>query len=160
MPSLLFGSIYAALTLAALTVVLRVSRDGRPNRVWLVRGLWTAAWLLYLVHVAWALGVVHRGHTAAYEHTARRTAELFGIATGVGLYVNYVFTVWWTLDVYRAWREPPEVTPSRKQIAFEAALWFMTVNGAVVFAQGWTRLLGTVLCAAIIAAWVNRARRC
>ncbi|MBL8830730.1 MAG: hypothetical protein JNM18_27395 [Planctomycetaceae bacterium] len=160
MPLLLFGSIYAALTLAVVAMVQHEREAAQPTHSRLARWLWTAAWFLYLVHVAVALGVVHRGHAAAYEHTARRTAELFGIETGVGLYVNYMFTIWWTLDVYRSWRDPPPVAPSRQQIAFEIALAFMTVNGAVIFAQGWTRVWGVVLCAVIGGVWWRRARRC
>jgi hypothetical protein len=161
MPPLLFASIHGSLTLAATAMVLRVTWPTDLARQRTSRWLWTVAWLAYLLHVAIAMFVVHGSHATAYEHTARRTAELFGVHTGVGLYVNYLFTLWWSVDVVRSWRAASPMTfgSSRRGLVFDAALWFMSINGAVLFAQGWTRVWGVVICTAMVAAWGTRLRR-
>lgn len=161
LPLALFATIHAALALVTPAAVLRIVWPGNERRQRAARGLWTAAWLAYLGHVAVALLAVHQGsHAAAYAHTARRTAEVFGVETGAGLYVNYLFTLAWTADVALWWRRGTayRAAAPRWAAAFEAGLLFMVVNGAVVFAAGTARLLGIAVSAAIVAAWLARAR--
>src|SRR5262245_37630085 len=69
------------------------------------RAAWTAACALYLAHVAAAFHFYHGwSHEAAYDETARRTAELMGTGWGGGLYFNYVFTIIWIADAIWWWR--------------------------------------------------------
>ena len=65
---------------------------------------WISGFLVYLSHVGSAFHFHHHwSHAAAYEETARQTAELFGIRSGGGLYFNYAFTCVWALDAIRIW---------------------------------------------------------
>src|SRR5262245_656128 len=58
------------------------------------RGAWTAGCVLYLLHVVAAFHYYHHwSHDAAYESTARQTADVVGVHWGGGLYVNYAFTL-------------------------------------------------------------------
>jgi len=70
-----------------------------------VRWIWTLGCIIFLAHVAAAFHFVHGwSHAAAYEHVARRTNEMIGWTTGVGLYVNYAFTLVWLVDCVLWWR--------------------------------------------------------
>jgi hypothetical protein len=138
---------YAAALAAWLT--------GRPR---LARGAWTSGFLVYAAHVAAAFHFYHHwSHDAAYDDTARQTAELMGEPYGGGLYANYLFTALWALDV--AWiclspdsyrRRPRWI--SRSVHAFMAFLFF---NAAVVFVSGWFRWLGLAITAALVLLWLR-----
>ena len=58
--------------------------------------LWTAGWLVYLLHVVAAFQFVHHwSHAEAAAATARRTSEVVGFSTPAGIYFNYLFTLVW-----------------------------------------------------------------
>ena len=131
--------------------------------VWLTRGHaaarlpWTLAFLFYLTHVAAAFSFYHGwSHAAAYRDTARQTAEMFGMDWGGGLYFNYFFTGVWTLDVVWMWRNAAsyQARPRWISTTIHAFLAFMFLNGAVVFASGWTRWLGVAATAALCVLWL------
>src|SRR5437773_11343468 len=68
---------------------------------------WTCGFILYLALVAAAFHFRHHwSHEAAYEETARQTAEMFGVPSGAGLYCNYAFTAVWASDVIWIWWHP------------------------------------------------------
>ncbi len=138
-----------ALTLALLGLALRLAPGGSASRA--ARWLWTVAAGVYLLHVAAAFYFVHHfSHQAALEHTAQRTAQLFGIATGVGLWVNYAFTLAWLADVVAWWTRPLIADKLRwPTLLWLAFFVFITVNATIVFETGLTRwyfatLLGVV----------------
>lgn len=148
---MLVASIQVSLLLAAAAMWLRPARAAR----------WcdTLAWLAYLVHVAVAMMGVHGSHAAAYAHTARRTAELCGIETGVGLYINYLFTLAWSIEVGLAWQGRHSQDGTRAGFgrrAFDVCLWFMTLNGAVIFTSGGSRLWGIFVVAVMTAAMIRQ----
>ena len=119
---------------------------------------WTCGCLAYLGHVAAAFHFHHHwSHDAAYEETARRTGELFGVRSGAGLYCNYVFTVVWTFDVIWAWWSAETYRRRPRWIAgtvhfFMAFLFF---NATVVFVSGWVRGLGLAATMAIAILWLR-----
>lgn len=131
------------------------------------RGLWTAACAATLLHIATAVAWFHGGsQAAAWEHTARRTAETVGVATGFGLVVNYAFAVLWTIDVVRRWCAPATAVPAasgyRRFVRASAA--FLFFNAAVVFASGPMRRGAIAVFSATAAAYgvrrfVDRAER-
>ena len=72
-------------------------RDAGSQRF--ARWLWTIGGLVYLIHVVISFHFVHGwSHSDAYEHVVKRTFAMTGLATGVGLYVNYAFGVLWLAD--------------------------------------------------------------
>src|SRR5262245_56138147 len=101
-------TIRVAMALYVTSLALRVRAEGR--RTWLVpaRLAWTAGCACFFVHVACAFQFYHAwSHRAAYEETARQTAETVGLAWGGGLFVNYVFAAVWASDAgwWLAWPE-------------------------------------------------------
>jgi len=145
------------LYVAALAAILgRRDRCGR-----LGRALWTAGMLAYLAHVTAAFEFVHGwSHGAAAAETARQTRALVGTDTGVGIWLNYLFTAawvgdagWWWLDEDGYHRRPIAVSG-----AVHAFMAFMFVNGAVVFATGPSRWIGLAAMALLPLWWVWRGR--
>lgn len=69
------------------------------------RGWWTAGCVVFLVHVVCAFHFEHRwDHSAAFEATAKRTAEMTGWKSGIGLFVNEAFLCMWLIDTVLWWR--------------------------------------------------------
>jgi hypothetical protein len=108
--------------------------------VWMLRGRWrwarwasTAGVVAYLAHVWCAFAFSYEwSHAVAYRETARQTGELFGVAWGGGLWLNYLFTAVWVGEVV-FWRP-------RIRWWAHAFLAFMIVNGTVVvWVMRWLR---------------------
>lgn len=125
------------------------------------RALWTAGLLSYLAHVVFAFHYVHDwSHAAAAVETARQTEELFGVASGAGLFFNYLFTLVWTADTIWWWKDEEGYRRRPRWLAssVHAFLAFMFFNGAVVFASGFSRWAGLASIPPLLFLWL-RARR-
>src|SRR5438093_1092947 len=134
----------------------------RGNRRWEgpSRLAWTAGCMFYLVHVWGAFQFFHGwSHLAAHRETARRTAELFGINWGGGLYFNYVFTLVWLVDTLWWWRgfDAYRNRPNWLGTAIHSFLAFMFFNATVIFASGFVRWIGTAATTGLVLLWL-RAR--
>jgi len=108
---------------------------------------WTTGCLGYLAHVAAAFHFYHGwSHQAAWQETARRTADLMGWSWGGGLYWNYAFTLVWVADAVWWWRDAARYHQRRRWVTavVHAFLGFMIFQGAVVFASGAVRWLGLI----------------
>jgi hypothetical protein len=71
----------------------------------LARWFWTMGCGIYMVHVLVAFHLMHGwSHEAAYEHVRQRTLHTTGLASGIGLYINYAFGVLWIADTLAWWR--------------------------------------------------------
>jgi hypothetical protein len=120
------------------------------------RTFWTAGALLALIHSVAALLVFYGGsHEIARIETTRQTAALTGVAFSGGIYFNYLFLVVWLGDAAWWWVAPASYRsrPRALALAVRAFLFFIIVNGAVVFADGLARLVG-VLAVMVAAAGV------
>jgi hypothetical protein len=109
------------------------------------RALWTAGVLSYLAHAVSAFHRVHGwSHEKAVLETARQTEELLGVSSGAGLYFNYLFTLVWTADALWWWIDPDGYRRRPRWTTFSVHLFlaFMFFNGAVVFADGFSRWVG------------------
>ena len=152
-------SVRAAVVL--YTAALAVSMlGGAPRksdrRKKMARNLWTWGLLAYLVHMVAAFHFVHAwSHRHASLETARQTEELVGVASGVGLWLNYLFTLVWAADVIRWWRDPSGHArrPRGMRLAVHFFLAFMFFNGTVVFASGFARSLGIAAMLTLLVAW-------
>jgi len=121
----------------------------------IARIAWSAGLILYLAHIVFAFDAFYEwSHHVAIEITAEETAALTGWETGFGLWVNYAFGLILALDVWRQWRNGTR----RLALAIDWIVIFMIVNGAIIFADGITRLYGAVLILAVIA--LRWRRRC
>jgi len=129
----------------------------------IARIVWTLGGLAFLIHVASSFEVFYEwSHATALRETARQVAELTGRTSGVGLYLNYLFTLIWIADALWWWRD--EAGYSRRSNAIN--LWihgfflFMIFNATVVFEDGATRVLGLgVTAAGCWGLWSSRRSR-
>ena len=118
------------------------------------RWFWLAGLAAYLSHIAFAFDYYHDwSQAAAWEATARDTKELTGWESGVGLLVNYAFVIWLVVELARQFRRENPAS-----FALEGFVFFMIVNGAIVFGERPVRLFGAILCAMIVAIWILRLR--
>jgi hypothetical protein len=149
MPSLttlMFWTVRAAVALYLMTLAQLALPGGSPagrRRDRAARLAWTVGCALLVVHVLLAFHVAHRWDPGdAFRHTADRTAELTGVRSGAGVYLNYLMTAAWAADAAYWWRAGPIAYRGRR-VAVAAAvhgfLLFMVVNAAVVFAPPPTR---------------------
>jgi hypothetical protein len=120
----------------------------------MARWVWTLGCVLFLAHVAAAFHFYHHwSHAAAYETTARETAELLGVRFGEGIYFSYLFAVAWVADVAGMWlaargdgRQQGPWIAAWPRLAVHAYLLFIALNGAIVFEAGPTRWAGLLAC--------------
>jgi hypothetical protein len=132
------------------------SADGSRRRV-----LWTAACVLLWIHVACAFQMAHHwNHAAAYEHTARQTAQIVGLDWGGGIYFNYLLMIVWAGDAAWWWLAPQSFRDRPPAIGMILCSFvaFMAINAAVIFASGALRwlALGVILA---LGAWAIRRRK-
>jgi hypothetical protein len=137
-------SVRLALLLYVLSLALRAGSRGYGARL-----AWTAGYLAYLLHIICAFQFYHHwSHLAAYQATAQQTEKVVGLAWGGGLYVNYLFTLVWGLDVCWWWLRPQshDNRPWGIEWALQGFLAFIAFNATVVFAIGAIRWLGLAAC--------------
>ena len=146
-------TIWLAVFAWAATEVLKAR--GRRDAA---RAVWTVGAALLAIHIALAFHYWHGwSHAAAYESTAIQSAQLTGVASGWGIYLNYALLVVWTADA-AWWWAAPRAYDRRSRVLDRAAFaffLFMMVNGAVVFATTAMRYAGV---AAVATAIVARIR--
>src|SRR5262245_5048391 len=123
----------------------------------LARKAWTLGCIAYLAHVFCAFEFYHDwSHTAALRETARQTREAVGWEVGEGLFVSYLFTLAWPVDVIWWWLVGAENYGNRMRWltgSVQVFFLFMVLNAAVVFESGPVRWLGLTLCVGLAALW-------
>ena len=124
-----------------------------PGWPWLI----SAAGAVFLaIHIALAMSLVHNWSRASVTAvTAAQTEAIYGLNWGGGVFVNYVFLAVWIAEL-TAWRLAPAKYAMRARgITWTIRAFFFVViaNGAIVFAAGWRKALGTVLVLALVASW-------
>ena len=110
---------------------------------------------MLVVHIAIAIFHHHGGdHAAAVAETARLTEQVYGVAWGGGVYVNYAFLAAWAAYLWW-WRAHPRRLDDSNPglLAMRAVLFVIIFNALVVFASPLTRLLGIALCVMLVWAW-------
>jgi hypothetical protein len=138
-----------AVTLYAMALAQRMWPGAENKTPQKGRALWTAGYLTFIVHVLCAFHFYHQwSHHAAWQETARQTRELTGMDSGNGLYANYAFLAVWGIDVLWWWLSPVayQCRPRAIEFAVQGYLAFISFNATVVFATGFARWLGIVLC--------------
>ena len=157
-------TIRLALALYVVGLALRISAAGRRSWQSVARLMWTAGCLALLMHLVCAFQFYHHwSHAAAYEATARQTAEVVGLAWGGGLYANYAFAAVWALDACWWWSRPHGYATRPRPIewAVQGYLGFIAFNATLVFGKGMIRLFGLATCLFLVlvlgyAAYVRR----
>jgi hypothetical protein len=114
----------------------------------LLRWIWTAGCVLFVTHVACAFHFTHHwSHVHAWNHTAAETQRLLGFSFGDGIYFSYLFLVLWVVDVALQWLNVQR--PMWLVASVYLFLFFIAVNGAIVFEDGPTRPVGTAVVAVL-----------
>jgi hypothetical protein len=157
-------TIRGALTLYVLGLALRMGAAGRP--VWLrwARRAWAAGCFAFLLRMFCAFAFFHAwSHQAAYEATARQTAEVVGLAWGGGLYANYAFAVVWCADAFWwvGWPQRYLARPRAVEWMVQGFLPFIAFNATVVFGAGAVRWMGLAAALLLVAlvSYTNRPSR-
>ena len=148
------ATIWLALSLYAASQLWRRHSPARRKGI----GVWPLGLGLasYAAHVAIAFEVHYNWSQAvAYAETARQAKAMFGWAFGGGLYINYLFGLFWLSEVYW-WAKKPERYLNRAvwlEWASRSVFLFMVVNGAVIFVNTQQRWLGIALVLVIVTTW-------
>lgn len=115
--------------------------------------IWFAAWLLCVLHVVCAFHFRHHwDHAVAIEHTAKMTETVVGIRWGGGLYINYLFLLFWgasALDVLRSGGHR-SANGYRGELLLHAFAAFMMFNATAVFGPTWWWVPTIAVVAAIL----------
>ncbi|QDU98439.1 hypothetical protein [Lignipirellula cremea] len=119
---------------------------GDPGSRWRTAAnvAWTLGCLCFLGHVAAAMQFYHHwSHAHAFADTAVQTQSQLGWSFGYGIYFSYLFTLLWVVDAAWSWRAAGR---SPMRMAIHAYMFFIALNGAIVFHSGPTRWLGAIAC--------------
>lgn len=121
--------------------------------------LWTAACIAFLAHVACAFHFYHGwSHQSALDDTARQTRELMGVAFGRGIWFSYAFALLWVADVLWWWSSSASYQHRSTWLhgAIHGYMFFIALNGAIVFESGVTRWLGIPVTLLLAVLWLRR----
>ena len=160
MDALLYLTVWISLSLFALA---ELARD-RTSASW-PRTASAAGLALMIVHILIAMDIRHGWqHDAAVAATAQQTEQIYGVAWGWGIYVNYLFVGVWGLAVpgFLDSGVPGFGVPRVPGFWVRVARVFFLVviaNAAIVFAAGWRRVLGVVIVGVLAFAWSRRRPR-
>lgn len=119
------------------------------------RWFWTWAWLVYVVHVALAFHYVHHwSHAEAFEHVRKESGF------GPGIFVSYLFTALWTVDVAAWWLAPVRYAarPAWIDRSLHGFMLFIVFNGTVVYETGLIRWAAMIAFAVLAWLYVRRCR--
>lgn len=153
----LFATIWVALSLfVAGEAGKHALESASPAKRWAWRA-WTLGAGLCVLHMVIAFGVRHGwSHSAAVTETARQTAEVYGVAWGGGVYVNYLFASLWLAEA-AWWRTDPRAYLGRPHWItwlLRGFYYVIVFNAALVFASPAGRVAGVPLVVAL--AWIWR----
>jgi hypothetical protein len=149
-------TIWAATALVAPALCAFALPGDGPNQrgVWIL--FWTFAFVVYVVHLYYAVFSVYHG-------SAQEFLDGQGLFAAVN---NVVFTIWWALDLLLAWLSRSAAAWIRKQrIAAHVYIGGTFVVSTVVLKHGFIIAIGgamtlaLVICLAIAFDHARRARR-
>ena len=122
-----------------------------PRWAWLASA---AGWSCLAVHMLVAMAVRHEwSHAAAVADTARLTAQVYGVAWGGGVYVNYAFLALWLAVVWQWRASPAMLLPQWLTWTWRGTVLIVVSNAAVVFAAPSRQIAGAIVTAGLVAAW-------
>jgi hypothetical protein len=136
----------------AIGVVCWALGEARQSRGW-----WTAGAVLTLIHSIAAFGWFYGwSHDTAQQLTARQTAALTGVTFAGGIYINYLFLLVWLADAGWWWASPRSYVrrPRLLSASIRGFIFFIIINGAVVFADGGARVVGIASTSLVLVAWL------
>ena len=98
------------------------------------RRWWSIGCAAFLLHVIAAFHFIHHwSHAAAFEATARRTAEMTGWNSGFGVYINEAFLVLWLTDTFFWWQDLSWPRHRRIYWAVQSVFAFLMLQATAIF---------------------------
>ena len=141
--------------LAVLCYVARLycETDRRPSvsSRYAARWCWTIGCLWFTLHVVAAFHFIHHwSHSHTIESTARRTAEMTGWNSGVGLYVNEMFLFLWITDTILWWHDLSWTNNRGIYWGIQSIFAFLMFQATVVFGPPFWKPVGFLLIVMIL----------
>lgn len=136
----------------AISLLLAVRQRPSEKSSRAIAVFWTAGVVGLMIHMVCAFHFqFHWSHAAALKHTALRTYEVTKWSWPGGLYINYVFLLFWIWEAIRIWRESLGMSPVASQSwhrFVNGVFLFMMFNATVVFGP-WHWTVATVMFALV-----------
>lgn len=126
---------------------------------------WAVACDFYFWHVLAAFHFRHKwSHANAISHVAEQSNELIGRQIEAGIWFNYALLVVWIIDAAWLWFGDQSYFRRSKALSYaiHGFIFFMVINGAIVFAPDYVRWPSIAACGLLVWAWSTspaRARR-
>jgi hypothetical protein len=144
---------------AALVLMLTLRREewaATAERGRLARWCWALAWVTYAVHVGMAFHYYHHWSNA---DAVRHTRAVSGV--GEGVYVSYLFSLVWALDVAWWWLRPAAYAarPAWVDWLLHGLMAFIVFCATVVYESGPIRWAGCVMFGGLALLLLARGRR-
>ena len=101
-----------------------------------VRVLWSLGCLINAIHILMAMIFYHDlSHQHAIEDTAAKTFAVTGIRWGGGVYINYLFSAYWMVDVVLWWCKGLRWPRNNRtyNIVLHLIFGFIVINATAVF---------------------------
>lgn len=151
--------------LAVAGYLARVSCDiqdpaAASTQKW-ARRWWTFGCGIFLIHVVCAFHFEYQwDHAKAFEYTARRTREVTGWNSGVGLCINELFLCLWIADTAAWWRNLYwPVACRRVYWGVQSLFAFLMIQATVVFGPPFWKPVGVFVIGTLVWQWLRRRRR-
>ncbi len=98
-------------------------------RIW-----WSIGCATFVLHVIVAFHFIHHwSHTAAFDATAKRTAEMTGWNSGFGLYINEAFLLLWLTDTFFWWQDVSWPRHRRIYWTVQSVFAFLMIQATAIF---------------------------
>lgn len=157
------ATIWITIVLYVAGVLMLALNKHRATADATVRLVWTVACISLIVHFLSAFQFYHDwSHAAAYRETSRKTYEVVGFASGVGVFINYGLLGIWVLDLGWWWLRGRDSYFKRPRLAVLAWHWFLIFvifNATVVFGKGLARGVGLIIILVLCLAWISVTRQ-
>ena len=150
--------------LAVGCYLARILCDAHDSRAASMRKMarlfWTIGCVIFVIHVAAAFHFEHGwDHASAFEHTAKRTNEMTGWNSGVGLYINELFLCLWVADTVWWWRDLAWPLTHRRVYWFIQSIFaFLMFQATIVFGPFFWKPFGTLILIILAFQWITRRR--
>ena len=120
----------------------------------IARWWWTVGCMWFVAHVAAAFHFQHAwSHSAAFDYTAKRTAEMTGWNSGSGLYVNEAFLCLWVVDTILWWRDANWTQNRLAYWTIQGIFAFLMLQATAIFGpRFWIPIALIVM---VILAWIR-----
>lgn len=143
-------SVRLAVTCYVMRLVFDVNDCCGNTAQRMARRWWTAGLACFVVHVVAAFHFEYGwNHAIAFEYIAKRTAEMTGWKSGIGLYVNEAFLCLWLIDTVLWWRN---LNWPRNRMSYwlvQGIFAFLMIQATAVFGPPFWKIVVSVVLAGL-----------